>query len=1107
MEERRRVVTLLLLCFLGLTVLGSAQEYGLEILRTVPIDGTPWLVPGAPKVVMKVYAEDSDSTNQGVTINAIRVGLDPGVASFTSSVQAIKVYAVVGTTKTLIAQASNPSIPVYDPTTPSWNLALTWSTPSANYFIPDDSNVTFEVEVTVDSAGFTEGESLRLVVEFEQLEGPTTGIIKCVVDDQEDIVSTNTLNKGLEVVSDERVGAGALSPGDKDVLVQRILLEDKDDDGNNCIITQIVVDNWSATATGADVDGMTFELVDKATGTVVATYSTGVTGFPVVYVPTSPNSWSVPDDHQYELRIKIDVSSAATNTRTFKFQTWIDHTEGGASFSKGVWDEEEEFVNVPPGIDGLEVIEDKNVGAGLLSPAGDYNTVMAVYLKDHDPPTYNSDCTVYGVYVYNQGTLSASGIDTIEIRHGNQLLGSVSSPGAWAFYIPFSTPVVIPDEGSFEFQVKVRLASGAINGDTLRLYLEIDHEETGVSFVKYVADGTEEVVSENQIDKGLEVMYVVPEPSFGTIAPDQVKEVCTMHLEDADGDADEDDVYITEIRIWNDIRHIGAGVLPLGDREDLFEVVVEGAGMPMIISVPWPDPTLPAGAGPDLSPPKDVPNVQPLVLDLTPLNGGVGLKIPDDGSIDLVFKIKGNTVVTNGATIRFYFEVEHEEGTYSGFKTDPDGAEERFTTTGEAEPQCQITIGDATLNSSNNWEAWVTVEINIGWQTLEISWPGITFDPAKVVATQVELMPEIIGSTEISGGHVTAALVNSSGASGPIFRIKFKAVGGVGSTVQVPITLNPSYVRLDEKPFTCEVIPGQLTIEPMGSGGVFKGDVNRDGQITLADAVLVAEYVMGKTTLDADQIQRADVDCNGTVSIMDAYYIVQYVINGRPFPCSSSSAAIGSSGFGETMRVTFKAEEGGIAISFSGAELAALKGKLQLLGEDFEGVELSGRDGLQILAYEVDKNGIVELVAVCTKGNGLLFIKPTAGNIRSAALTALEAFDTHGRGLVPEVAYEGLEPPVPKLLEVTNTPNPVCDVHTTYFKVAATVAVEAIRVLVYDLSGRLVHDSGWVENGYAWHLEDLQGNVLANGVYLYLVQVRTNAGIIQSELHKLAILR
>ena len=1106
MEERRRVVTLLLLCFLGLTVLGSAQEYGLEILRTVPIDGTPWLVPGAPKVVMKVYAEDSDSTNQGVTINAIRVGLDPGVASFTSSVQAIKVYAVVGTTKTLIAQASNPSIPVYDPTTPSWNLALTWSTPSANYFIPDDSNVTFEVEVTVDSAGFTEGESLRLVVEFEQLEGPTTGIIKCVVDDQEDIVSTNTLNKGLEVVSDERVGAGALSPGDKDVLVQRILLEDKDDDGNNCIITQIVVDNWSATATGADVDGMTFELVDKATGMVVATYSTGVTGFPVVYVPTSPNSWFIPDDHQYELRIKIDVSSAATNTRTFKFRTTIDHTEGGATFSKWVYDEEEEFVNVPPGIDGLEVIEDKNVGAGLLSPAGDYNTVMAVYLKDHDPPTYNSDCTVYGVYVYNQGTLSASEIDTIEIRHGNQLLGQVapSQTASWPLYISFQPPVVIPDEGSFEFQVKVRLASWAMDGQTLKPWLQIEHEETGVWFYKHVVDGTEEIVSRNQIDKGLEVMYIVPEPSFGTIAPDQVKKVCTLHLEDADGDADEDDVYITEIRMWNDIRHIGAGVLPLGDREDIFEIQVEGAGLtPMKISV--------LGTSP-LSPPR---GFGPIVLNFTNLLGGTGLKIPDDGSIDLVFKVKGNTTVTNGAALRFYFEVQHVEGTYSGFKTDPDGAEEWFTTTGtpQPQPQAQIILGNATLNSTNNWEDSVKVEIaNMSMDALEISWPGITFDPAKVVAIGVQ---GIAGRTKvlsynISGGHVTVAVVNTTGSplsSGPIFEIKFQSRGPVSTTEQVGLSLSASDVKVNDKPFTGTVTPGQITVEPGGGGGVFKGDVNRDGQITLADAVLVAEYVMGKTTLDTDQMQRADVDCNGTVSIMDAYYIVQYVINGRPFPCSSSSAAIGPSGFGETMTVTFKAEEGGIAISFSGAELAALKGKLQLLGEDFEGVELSGRDGLQILAYEVDKNGIVELVAVCTNGNGLLFIKPTAGNIRSAALTALEAFDYHGRGLVPEVAYEGLEPPVPKLLEVTNTPNPVRDVHTTYFKVAATVPVEAIRVLVYDLSGRLVHDSGWVENGYAWHLEDLQGNVLANSVYLYLVQVRTNAGIIQSELHKLAILR
>lgn len=1103
MGSKKLLITVLML-FAGIWTIW-AQEYGLEVLRVEPLGGSPWLVPGVPKVVMKIYAEDNDSDSHQVTIDAIRIALDPGVANWTSDISSVKVYATAGGAKHLIAQVLNPNIPVYDPThgNPISFLALNWMTPSNTYVIPDDGNATFEVEVKLAN-NYQEGESLRLVVEFQHWEGTTNGIVKCVVDDREDIVSTDTTDKGLETVSDQGIGAGKLQPSQTHVLVQRILLKDNDGDGHNCVIERIEVDNPApATGTAADIDNITFELDGYATVTVA------VNAFPVVFIP--PTAWIVPDDGQATLNIYVDVSPFATDTHTFKFKTNIVHTENLQDFEKWLWDEVEEYINVPPGIAGLEGIEDMDVGAGRLSPGGDYDTVMEVKLQDNDPPFYNSDVTVYGVWVWNQGTADITDIQSIEIRHGNQLLGVVNNPTAWGFYIQFNTPLVISDDGSYVFQVKVLIADGATDGHTLRLYLGIDHEETGARFTKYVADGTEEVISRDQINKGLEVLYVVPENSFGTIAPNQTKKVCTLHLEDADGDADEEDVYVTQIRIWNDIRHWGAGVLPLGDREDLFEVVVEGTGPPMIVSVPWPDPTLPGGATPALSPPKDAPTVQPIVLDFTPLNGGVGLRIPDDRYIELVFKVKGNTVVTNGAALRFYFEVNHEEGTYNGFKTDPDGAEEWFDTTGgggpSPPPQGQINIGDATLNAANNWTAWVNISVSgVSLDTLEIIGAGISYDPTKVEALQVEGIAGLtqVLSSEIVNGHVRFNLVNTTGSpitSGNIARIRFRRVAQAGAGT-VALTLSPSDVRINGVSFSGTVDGGQLTIA--AGGGVQKGDVNGDGDITLLDAVWVAEYVMNQRNLTQDQLERADVDCNQVVNIMDAYYIVQYVMNGREFPCTASGSAVATSAYGSA-ELRFSKTGDALRVALGGRVVATVHLRFALIGQDIEVREVSG-NGWQILAHHV-AGQVLELVAVNSGATGEIRVQINGGEVQGVQLLSAQAFGPNGNPLTLKPSCDGLDELKPELLAVSNVPNPVVDVNTTYFTVKANMPVDAIRVLIYDLAGRLVYDSGWVDNGHAWHLDDLQGRVVSNGVYLYMVQAKIGNTVIQSALRKLAVLR
>ncbi len=63
--------------------------------------------------------------------------------------------------------------------------------------------------------------------------------------------------------------------------------------------------------------------------------------------------------------------------------------------------------------------------------------------------------------------------------------------------------------------------------------------------------------------------------------------------------------------------------------------------------------------------------------------------------------------------------------------------------------------------------------------------------------------------------------------------------------------------------------------------------------------------------------------------------------------------------------------------------------------------------------------------------------------------------------------------------------------------------VQGMRVQVFNLSGRTVFDSGLVAgNMLAWRTYDV-----ANGVYLYTIEVKTAAGVMRSEVRKLAVVR
>jgi subtilisin family serine protease len=94
-------------------------------------------------------------------------------------------------------------------------------------------------------------------------------------------------------------------------------------------------------------------------------------------------------------------------------------------------------------------------------------------------------------------------------------------------------------------------------------------------------------------------------------------------------------------------------------------------------------------------------------------------------------------------------------------------------------------------------------------------------------------------------------------------------------------------------------------------------------------------------------------------------------------------------------------------------------------------------------------------------------------------------------------------------LKFVNTPNPITDVHTTTFKVVGPMSefVNEIKVQIFDLSGKLVWEGSAAGAELEWHTEDFAGRYLANGVYLFRIQVEVAGTWVSSGLMKLAIYR
>lgn len=121
-----------------------------------------------------------------------------------------------------------------------------------------------------------------------------------------------------------------------------------------------------------------------------------------------------------------------------------------------------------------------------------------------------------------------------------------------------------------------------------------------------------------------------------------------------------------------------------------------------------------------------------------------------------------------------------------------------------------------------------------------------------------------------------------------------KSISTDGTIATVDFTVNSTYVNANNPASTdikVEVVgyaqnANSLDDTAVGGTGVItigstalKGDVTKDGNITMDDAATIALYYVNEEALDADMLYRADYNSDSAVDITDAADVAMYYVN------------------------------------------------------------------------------------------------------------------------------------------------------------------------------------------------------------------------------------
>lgn len=151
---------------------------------------------------------------------------------------------------------------------------------------------------------------------------------------------------------------------------------------------------------------------------------------------------------------------------------------------------------------------------------------------------------------------------------------------------------------------------------------------------------------------------------------------------------------------------------------------------------------------------------------------------------------------------------------------------------------------------------------------------GDSFNSGVLTA---DLKDNETGNDEVLIGWAAASPVNVTGASTLAtvdFTVNANATGSTDVKVSVAQVANSASALADAS--TIEAASGTVTVDT--ATGLL-GDVNNDGDITMADANAIVRHVANIELIAVDRQQYADVNKDGGITMADANAVVRHVAN------------------------------------------------------------------------------------------------------------------------------------------------------------------------------------------------------------------------------------
>lgn len=266
-----------------------------------------------------------------------------------------------------------------------------------------------------------------------------------------------------------------------------------------------------------------------------------------------------------------------------------------------------------------------------------------------------------------------------------------------------------------------------------------------------------------------------------------------------------------------------------------------------------------------------------------------------------------------------------------------------------------------------------------------------------------------------------------------------------------------------------------------------KGDVNKTGTVTSADATPILEYVVGKITLTADQLYYADVNSDGVVGALDAAWVLYYAVNGSWPTSAKAIAASGALEFGQ-----FGSENGEFTLPI---KLAKTNGVLSVYtevqlgnGVEFKGVSSRLPEGW--VTSSNFENGVLKLAMA-----GIEPLREGAIAVVNLALVNKEAVVTvEGNAKLNDYVDSPLQSvkvrEIPTEFALSqNFPNPFNPTTSIKYSIAQNANVQLV---VYNMLGQVVKTlvNGEQEAGYytiQWNGTNDFGGKVASGIYIYRI--------------------